>query len=62
MAKSNAMCRPCWNGAEISDGKKVFPSRAAPPGGCSSPSRAAPRDGSSPRCSAGFLPLVGLGR
>ena len=25
MAKSNAMSRPCWNGAEISDGKKVCP-------------------------------------
>jgi len=27
MAKSNAISRPCWNGAEISDGKKVCPVR-----------------------------------
>ena len=29
MAKSNAMFRPCWNGAEISDGKNVWPVRYA---------------------------------
>ena len=28
-AKSNAMARPCWNGAEISDGKNVCPVRKA---------------------------------
>src|SRR5262249_50828207 len=27
IAKSNAMARPCWNDAEISDGKKVWPVR-----------------------------------
>jgi len=27
IAKSNAMARPCSNGAEISDGKKVWPVR-----------------------------------
>src|SRR3989440_4958105 len=29
IAKSNAMSRPCWNGAEISDGKKACPVRKA---------------------------------